>query len=163
MKFSIVIPIFNEKKNIEELVFQIKKYLQKFKYEIVFIDDSSNDGSQKILNDLIKKNKNIKVIFRKNLQRDLSKSCRDGFEKSKYENILVMDGDLQHNPIYIPKMIEIFKKKNSDFVVGIRDLKNKRIKSLSILRQLLSISVIKVLEILFKKKTDDPMSGFFFI
>ena len=161
MKFSIVIPIFNEKKNIEELVFQIKKYLQKFKYEIVFIDDSSNDGSQKILNDLIKKNKNIKVIFRKNLQRDLSKSCRDGFEKSKYENILVMDGDLQHNPIYIPKMIEIFKKKNSDFVVGIRDLKNKRIKSLSILRQLLSISVIKVLEILFKKKTDDPMSGFF--
>ena len=72
-----------------------------------------------------------------------------------------MDGDLQHNPIYIPKMIKIYKKYNSDFVVGIRELKNRRIKGLSIFRQFLSISIITILEIVFKKKTNDPMSGFF--
>ena len=41
-----------------------------------------------------------------------------------------MDGDLQHDPIYIPKMIKIFNKNKSDFVVGIRELKNKRVKVL---------------------------------
>ena len=161
MKFSIVIPIFNEKKNISELVFQIKKNLNKYKYEIIIVDDSSNDGSKRILDSLTNKYKNLKVIFRNNLPRDLSKSCRDGFEKSKYENIIVMDGDLQHNPIYIPKMIEIFEKKKNDFVIGIRDLKRKRVRGLSIFRQVLSITIIKILEIFFKKKTEDPMSGFF--
>ena len=161
MKISIIIPVFNERKNIEELIFQIRKRLIKNSYEIIVVDDSSTDGSQKVLNSLRKKYKNLKVIFRNNEIRDLSRSCRDGFEKSKYKNILVMDGDLQHNPIYIPKMIRIYKKYNSDFVVGIRELKNKRIKGLSIFRQFLSISIITILEIVFKKKTDDPMSGFF--
>lgn len=161
MKISIIIPVFNERKNIEELIFQIRKRLIKNSYEIIVVDDSSTDGSQKVLNSLRKKYKNLKVIFRNNEIRDLSRSCRDGFEKSKYKNILVMDGDLQHDPIYIPKMIRIYKKYNSDFVVGIRELKNKRIKGLSIFRQFLSISIITILEIVFKKKTDDPMSGFF--
>tara|TARA_Y100000591_G_C21849068_1_gene710500 strand:+ start:2540 stop:3247 length:708 start_codon:yes stop_codon:yes gene_type:complete len=161
MKISIIIPVFNERKNIEELIFQIRKRLIKNSYEIIVVDDSSTDGSQKLLNSLRKKYKNLKVIFRNNEIRDLSRSCRDGFEKSKYKNILVMDGDLQHDPIYIPKMIRIYKKYNSDFVVGIRELKNKRIKGLSIFRQFLSISIITILEIVFKKKTDDPMSGFF--
>ena len=161
MKFSIIIPIFNEKKNISELIFQIKKSLKKYKYEIIIVDDSSTDGSKIVLKTLIKKYKNLKVIFRNIKNRDLSKSCRDGFEKSKYQNILVMDGDLQHNPIYIPKMVEIFKKKKSDFVIGIRDLKNDRIKGLSVFRQFLSISIIIFLNLIFKKKTDDPMSGFF--
>ena len=74
MKFSIVIPIFNEKKNISELVFQIKKNLSKYKYEIIIVDDSSNDGSKRILDSLTNKYKNLKVIFRNNLPRDLSKS-----------------------------------------------------------------------------------------
>ena len=161
MKISIIIPIFNERKNIEELISQIRKRLIKNSYEIIIVDDSSTDGSKKVLNYLNKKYKNLKVIFRNNQIRDLSKSCRDGFEKSKYKNILVMDGDLQHDPIYIPKMIKIFNKNKSDFVVGIRELKNKRVKGLSIFRQFLSISIITILEIIFKKKTDDPMSGFF--
>ena len=149
MKFSIIIPIFNEKKNISELVSQIKRRLKKFKYEIIIIDDSSTDGTQKVLKTLIKKYKNLRVIFRNSKDRDLSKSCRDGFEKSKYQNLLVMDGDLQHNPIYIPKMVEIFKKKNSDFVIGIRDLKNDRVKGLSVFRQFLSISIIIILDLFF--------------
>ena len=161
MKISIIIPIFNERKNIKELIFQIRKRLIKNSYEIIIVDDSSTDGSKKVLSSLNKKYKNLKVIFRNNEIRDLSRSCRDGFEKSKYKNILVMDGDLQHDPIYIPKMIKIFNKNKSDFVVGIRELKNKRVKGLSIFRQFLSISIITILEIIFKKKTDDPMSGFF--
>ena len=100
MTFSIIIPIFNEKNNISLLVSKIKSSVKNYKYEIIIVDDSSTDGSKNILLSLNKKNKNVKIIFRKNKIRDLSKSCRDGFEISKFNNLIVMDGDLQHNPKY---------------------------------------------------------------
>ena len=43
--------------------------------------------------------------YKLNKEKDLSKSCIQGFNNSKYKNILVMDGDLQHDPKYIPKLI----------------------------------------------------------
>ena len=162
MQLSIVIPVYNERNNIPLLVSKINSTLNdKIKHEIIIVDDSSTDGSTQTLKKLEKKVKKLKVIFRKNKERDLSKSCRDGFELSKYNYIVVMDGDLQHDPIYIPKMIKILNKNNSDFVIGVRDLRNKRIKSLSFFRQFLSLSIIKIFEFFFEKKTNDPMSGFF--
>ena len=47
MKISIIIPIFNERKNIKELIFQIRKRLIKNSYEIIIVDDSSTDGSKR--------------------------------------------------------------------------------------------------------------------
>ena len=135
MKFSIIIPIFNEKNNILPLSSKIFSNLKNYKYEVIFVDDSSNDGSEKILLKLNKKFKNFKVIFRKNKPRDLAKSCSEGFVKSKFNNLIVMDGDLQHNPNYIPKMLSVYKKNNCDIVVGARDLIFSRVKSLSFFRQ----------------------------
>ena len=160
MNLSIIIPILNEKKNISLLVSKIALYLKNKKYEIIIIDDSSTDGSEKILLNLSKKKK-IRIIFRKNKIRDLSKSCRDGFEKTKYNNILVMDGDLQHNPKYIPKMLKMINRYDCDCVVGSRDLVNNRVQSLSIIRQTASYFLIKFFNLVFGKKTIDPMSGFF--
>ena len=135
MKFSIVIPVYNEGNNLNLLVKKINFYLKKYKYEIIIVDDSSNDDSKNILKKLKKKFKNIKVIFRKNKPRDLSKSCSEGFEIAKFDYILVMDGDLQHNPKYIPEMVLKFKKNKCDFVIGARNLIKKRVKSLSYFRQ----------------------------
>ena len=161
MTVSIIIPIYNEKKNISLLVKKINSCLNKIKYEILIIDDSSNDGTQKILVKLLKQHKNLKVIFRKDKVRDLSKSCRDGFEKTLYKKILVMDGDLQHNPKYIKQMINIMRASDSDIVIGARDLVNTRVKSLSFFRQFASFFLIKFINLIFEKKTIDPMSGFF--
>ena len=161
MKFSIVIPVYNEGNNLNLLVKKINFYLKKYKYEIIIVDDSSTDGSKSILKNLKKRFKNIKVIFRKNKTRDLSKSCSEGFEIAKFDYILVMDGDLQHNPKYIPDMILKFKKNKYDFVIGARNLIKKRVKSLSFFRQSSSFIMIKFFDFLFGKKTIDPMSGFF--
>ena len=161
MQLSIVIPVYNEKNNISLLLSKINSAINKMKYEIIIVDDSSNDGSKKILKKLSNKFKNLKVIFRNKKIRDLSKSCRDGFEKSKSDKILVMDGDLQHNPKYILRMIKMMKNKNCDVVVGVRDLINSRVKSLSFFRQSASYILIKFLHLIFGKKTIDPMSGFF--
>tara|TARA_B100000989_G_scaffold291881_1_gene266991 strand:- start:270 stop:983 length:714 start_codon:yes stop_codon:yes gene_type:complete len=160
-ELSIIIPIFNEEGNIEKLFDKIKKFLIIKKYEVIFIDDNSKDNSLKILQNLNKRNKKLKYIIRKSKNKDLSKSCIMGFEKSKYKNILVMDGDFQHDPIYIPKLIKNFDESCSDIVVGCRDLFKKNSQGLSLFRAICSILLIHLMNICLGKKTADPMSGFF--
>lgn len=99
MYLSIIIPLYNEEKNIEKIFLQIHKNLSSnLNYEIIFVDDESTDGSSKILKKLSKKNKNVLHLHRKDKKRDLTQSCFDGILKSRYKNILIMDCDLQHDP-----------------------------------------------------------------
>lgn len=158
---SIIIPIFNECNNLLKLSQLIKKNIKLKKYEAIFVDDNSNDGSLEILKLIRKKNKNFKYFIRKNKIRDLSQSCIIGFKKSIYENILVMDGDLQHDPKDINKMIDAYVKKKADIVVGSRDLFVKKNKGLNFMRLTTSKILILIVSIILGKKTNDPMSGFF--
>mgnify|MGYP001218114750 CR=1 FL=1 len=158
---SIVIPILNEGKNINKMIKLIRYSLNKMKYEIVFIDDDSNDNTKFILEKNKKKFKNIQFFIRKKYQKDLSQSCILGFKKSKYKNILVMDGDLQHNPKYLPKMIKIFNKKNLDFLIASRNFSSAKKEGLSFLRFYASKVIISIFLLVIGNKTADPMSGFF--
>ncbi len=163
IQFSIVIPILNESKNIKKLAHLIKKKLdKKFKYEIIFVDDNSEDGSDIVLKEQSKKNKNIKFIIRIDKQPDLTKSCLIGIKKAKYKYIVIMDGDLQHNPSDIPKLINFLHKENLDIVIGSRNFsKVYEKKSLNFLRYFASIFIKKILIFFLGYKTDDPLSGFF--
>ena len=158
-KLSLVIPILNEEKNIIPLTKKIIQNLKKIKYEIIFVDDSSIDNSQLKLKVLKKKYKFFRPILR-NKKKDLTQSCFDGIRISKFENILVMDGDLQHHPKYIKKMFKIFKKYELDVDIGSRKLLLGKNQGLSELRRFTSIILIYFFRI-FKIKTNDPMSGFF--
>ena len=156
---SIIIPVLNEKQNLINLTNKIYKNTKGLKLEIIFVDDNSQDGSDKILKLLKKKYRNFKYFIRKK-NHDLTQSCFYGIEKSKYKNILIMDGDGQHNPIYIEKMFKILLNKKADFVVGVRRFKDID-ESLSAIRFIASKILIFLIGFLFKQKTSDPMSGFF--
>ena len=158
---SIVIPTYNEKKNLIKLSQSIKKYLKLKKYEVIFVDDNSNDGSLEILKEIKKNNKKFKYILRKQPIKDLSKSCFMGFKKSSYKNILVMDGDLQHDPKDINKLIKAYQRNKADIVVGSRNLFNNKNKGLGFVRLNTSKLLILVVSLMLGKKTNDPMSGFF--
>ena len=157
---SIIIPIYKEKNNIIELTNKIKKNLNFKNYEIIFVDDNSKDGTEEILKNLKKKYKNFNFIIRKK-KKDLTQSCFNGIEKSKYSVVLIMDGDLQHNPKYIPKLMRIYALKNADIVIATRDLFYKNNPGLNYFRKLFSIVLIILFNILIGKKTKDPMSGYF--
>mgnify|MGYP001314536006 CR=1 FL=1 len=159
-KISIIVPIYKEKDNIIELTDKIRKNLKSIKYEIIFVDDDSDDGTKEILKKLKKKYRYFDFIIRKK-KKDLTQSCFIGIEKSKYKSILIMDGDLQHNPKYIPKMINRYYSKNADVVIASRDLFYGNNSGLNYFRKLFSIILIILINILFGKKTKDPMSGFF--
>ena len=156
---SIIIPVLNEELNIIPLTNKIIKILKKYKFEIIFVDDSSTDNSKKILNKLKLKYSFFKPIFRSS-KRDLSKSCFDGIKKSKFQNILIMDGDLQHDPKYIPVMFDRYVKNNLDLVVGARKLYKPNNPGLSETRRFASVILIYFFSFL-NINTKDPMSGFF--
>ena len=157
-KFTIVIPVYNESKNLRILIPKIYNELKNIKFELIIVDDSSNDETSTTLKRF--KKKNFKHIIRKK-ERDLSKSCIEGFKKASSKNIIVMDGDLQHKPTDIKKFLNIFYKDKPDFVVGSRDLFKNKEHNLSFLRLLASRILILVVNSLLGNKTSDPMSGFF--
>ena len=157
-KFSIVIPVYNEGKNLKILIPKIYRELKNKDFELIIVDDNSTDDTAKTLKKI--KKKNFYHIIRK-AGRDLSKSCVLGFKKSRYKNIIVMDGDLQHKPSDIRKFLHVFFTNNPDIVVGTRNLFRYKQHNLNFLRLFASRALILIVNLLLEKKTSDPMSGFF--
>jgi len=155
---SIIIPVYNEVENIMPLFVKLNKLKLNTKKEIIFVDDNSNDGTGKLLNYLKKKNK-IKYLIRKN-KKDLMQSCFLGINNSKYENCVVMDGDLQHDPKYIKPLYNKFKN-NYDIGVCIRNLSKLKKNEINYARKFFSFLINLIINTILKKKTDDPLSGFF--
>ena len=158
---SIVIPVYKEKKNLIILVKRIYEKIRIDNFEIIIIDDDSNDGSFEVLKKLKSKFKKLKFFIRKKKPRDLSRSCIVGFQKSKFDKILVMDGDLQHRPEEINKLNNKIIYGNYDIVVGNRGLLEKRNKGLKLYRLISSVILVLIVNLFLGLKTKDPMSGFF--
>ena len=157
---SIIIPILNEEKNIKKLYQEIKKKLIDIKYEVIFVDDKSVDGSINILKKIKTEDKRFNFIIH-NGKRDLTQSCFQGIRKSKNNLIVIMDGDLQHNPVYIKLLLNKILKNRSYLVIGSRDFTNLDAHSISPTRVFFSKFLIFLLKIISGKDYTDPMSGFF--
>jgi glycosyltransferase involved in cell wall biosynthesis len=116
---SVVVPLLNEQDNIRPLYNQLTQALSnKYKYELVFIDDGSTDASFSILSELHKADDKVKVIrFRKNFGQTAALSA--GFANSQGQIVIAIDADLQNDPADIPQMIEQLHK-GYDVVSGWR-------------------------------------------
>lgn len=120
LDISVVIPIYNEEENINELYVKLTNVLPSISenYEILFVDDGSTDNSFNILKGINKEDKNVKVIkFRRNFGQSAAISA--GFDHSKGNVIITMDGDLQNDPADIPLLLEKIKE-GYDVVSGWR-------------------------------------------
>lgn len=104
---SIVIPIFNEEKNIETLSEKIEnvfKGLVDYDYEIIFVNDSSTDNSYTKIVNLARKNKRVKLLdFSRNFGNQIAVSA--GYQYANGRAVINMDGDLQHPPELIPDLV----------------------------------------------------------
>lgn len=109
-KISIVIPTFNESKNIPLLAPAIIKNIpRKYNYEIIFVDDNSPDGTFEMIKKMGSKNKKIKGICMYR-QFGLQPSFIAGIQRAKGDAIITMDADFQHPPEMIPKLISWWEK-----------------------------------------------------
>ena len=126
MQLDIVIPCFNEEAVLKEIYLRIKKILEEVKvrklingYNIIFIDDGSNDSTFEILEKFFQKDKSVKVLsLSRNFGHQAALSA--GFEFSKADAVISMDADLQDPPELIENMLQRFYE-GFEIVYGVRD------------------------------------------
>lgn len=126
VEISVVVPVYNEVENLEELHRRLTEELGKLgrSYEIIVVDDGSDDGSYELLKRLAEEDQHLKVIrFRRNFGQTPALSA--GFDFARGEIIITMDGDLQNDPSDISPLIEKLQE-GYDLVAGWRaDRKDK--------------------------------------
>lgn len=118
---SIVIPLYNEEENIQELCRRLIDVLDSMResYEVLFVDDGSTDGSYARLLEIKKNNENIKIVkFRRNFGQ--TAAIHAGFDYAQGEIIATLDADLQNDPQDIPDMVKKLNDLDLDVVCGWR-------------------------------------------
>lgn len=120
MDLSIVIPVKNERENLEPLTGELVEVLGQTgkSYEIVYIDDGSDDGSPELIERMRAANPAIRLVrFERNYGK--SAALKAGFAAAEGDIIIIMDGDRQNDPVDIPRFIEAMEEGN-DIVCGVR-------------------------------------------
>ena len=118
---SIVIPAFNEEKNVSIIAAAIANVFasSSYNYEIIFVDDGSSDATAPILKSLSLSNQNIKyILFSRNFGHQVA--LKAGLEKTNGDAVITMDADLQHPPTLIPTLLEHWQK-GFDIVYTVRE------------------------------------------
>jgi dolichol-phosphate mannosyltransferase len=118
---SVVVPVKNESGNITVLIQEIDKALKKLNYEIIYVNDGSNDNTQNDLINILKINKRLRVINHKTSQGQ-SAALRSGIYASRSTLIATLDGDGQNDPSDLPGMISLIRNQKKQLVLigGVR-------------------------------------------
>ena len=105
---SIILPTYNEANNIKIIINNLVEILKNnLDYEIIVVDDNSEDKTWEVVKNNFQQQDNI-FCYRRIKHQGLSSAIVDGFMLSKYQNMLVLDADMQHDLTLIPKMIKCF-------------------------------------------------------
>ena len=116
-ELSIVIPVKNESNNIKPLIQEIIEELNHLNYEVIFVDDCSNDGT---LAEILKNKRPYINTIRLDKHMGQSFALSKGIELSKGTFIAVIDGDLQNHPRDINTLLSILKTSGASLVQGYR-------------------------------------------
>lgn len=156
---SVIIPTFNERENIVQLIEQLSMYLRDYNYEIIVVDDNSPDGTADVAESMNSKYP-IKVIRRPG-KLGLTSAIYEGILNAKGDVVVVMDADLQHPPSLVPKLVS--RLNECDIVVASRYTRGGGIKEWNFTRRVVSIGAVILARILIDecRSVKDPVSGFF--
>lgn len=161
---SIIIPSLNERENIPIVVERLEALLVDRKWEAVFVDDDSRDGSLEVLMNLARTKSNVRFIRRIG-RRGLASACLEGMASSAADVFAVMDCDLQHDETILPKMLTAFEEDpDLELAVGTRYAgEGGGVGNWSKARVLISRFATNLGSLARKTELSDPMSGFFVI
>ena len=162
VELAVVIPTLNERENIAALVDRLEGALSGIRWEAVFVDDDSPDGTADLVRELGQQQGNIRCVQRLG-RRGLSSACIEGILATSAPFIAVMDADMQHDEALLPKMLATIKERQLDVVIGTRYAANGSVGDLERSRVLISGLASKLARLVIKAELTDPLSGFFLI
>jgi dolichol-phosphate mannosyltransferase len=162
LELSVVVPTFNERDNITELIRRIDEQLTGISWELIFVDDHSPDGTADLVRGIARTDQRIRCIERID-RRGLATACIDGFMASPAPFVAVIDADMQHDERLLSKMLETLRSSRMDIVVGSRYLQDASTGNWSPSRVLVSRLATRLSRLVLKAPLTDPLSGFFML
>lgn len=159
-ELSVIVPTFNERDNVREVVSRLDHSLHGKAWEVIFVDDDSPDGTSARVREIAQSDPRVRCIQRIG-RRGLSTACVEGMLSSSSPYFAVLDGDCQHDETLLPRMLEILRADEADLVIGSRYMNGGGIGSWNHSRANISRFATRLSKSVIKHELSDPMSGFF--
>ncbi len=159
---AVVIPTYNERGNVPELIARLERLLNGFEWELIFVDDNSPDGTAELIREYAASDRRIRLLHRIG-RRGLSSACIEGMLATPAECIAIMDADLQHDEAILPEMVVRLRSEKLDVVVATRHSEGGCMGDLARVRVRLSSLGKTLSRLVCRCHVSDPMSGFFVV
>jgi dolichol-phosphate mannosyltransferase len=159
-ELSVVVPTFNERGNVAELVRRLDASLAGITWEAIFVDDNSPDGTAAAVKEIAALDPRVRCLRRVG-RRGLAGACIEGILSSAAPIVAVIDADLQHDEKVLPAMLAKLRSGETDLVAATRYVAGGSAVSFSEKRGAISRLATRLTHRLVGTPLSDPMSGFF--
>lgn len=159
MRSIVIVPTYNERANLQELVDKIQVYAPDL--HVLIVDDNSPDGTGALADEIQQQHPERIFVLHREKKEGLGKAYVDGFKqvlKQDYEYILQMDADLSHDPAHLPRFMEQIQ--NHDLVVGSRYLQGISVVNWDLKRLMMSKLATNYVRFVTSMPFTDATSGF---
>lgn len=163
VKYSILLPTYNERENLPIIVWMIVKSMTEadYDFEIIIIDDGSPDGTLEAAKQLEKIYGSTKIVLRPREKKlGLGTAYIHGIKHATGDFIIIMDADLSHHPKYIPQFIKKQKEGDFDLVSGTRYIGSGGVNGWDFKRKLISRGANYLTQILLRPGASDLTGSF---
>jgi dolichol-phosphate mannosyltransferase len=161
-ELAIVVPTLNEAANIETLLTKIETTLAGVRWEIIFVDDDSQDRTRDVILQRCQVDPRVRLLHRIG-RRGLSSAVVEGILSSSTRCVAVIDADMQHDERLLRPMLEAIQSGECDLAVGTRYATDGGVGDWAERRQTISQIATTLSRLVVKVNISDPMSGFFMI
>lgn len=159
MKTLIIVPTYNERENISELIPAILKEVPGV--QVLVVDDNSPDNTADVVRDLMRENPEVKLLSRSSkegLGKAYFHAFREALIDQELETIVMMDADISHDPSYLPAMLEA--RKHSGLIIGSRYVAGGRTEGWELWRKILSFFGNQYCRLVIRMPIYDFTAGF---
>jgi dolichol-phosphate mannosyltransferase len=162
-ELSVIAPTFNERANVERLVDKLEAALAGVRWEVIFVDDDSPDGTAGAVKAIAARDTRVRCLRRVG-RRGLAGAVIEGALASAAPFVAVIDADMQHDETLLPRMLNTLRGGDVDLVVGSRYLEGGELEQgFSRRRQAASRFATLLGRKALRAEVSDPVSGFFMI
>ncbi|UUY00188.1 glycosyltransferase family 2 protein [Sphingomonas sp. J315] len=163
LELAVVVPTFNESRNVPLMVAALHKALAGRRWEVIFVDDNSPDGTADAARAIGRSDPRVRVVQRIG-RRGLSSATIEGMCATAAPFVAVIDGDMQHDETLLPKMLDALRADDSvDVAIGSRFVEGGGTGEWDRDRVAKSELATRISRKVLKADLSDPMSGFFMV
>jgi dolichol-phosphate mannosyltransferase len=159
---AVVVPTYRERENVPEFLARLERALEGIRWEAIFVDDDSPDGTARLLLEYAGTDPRIRLLHRIG-RRGLSSACIEGMLSTSARAVAVMDADMQHDETILPRMFDLLRAQGLDLVVATRNAQGGSMGTFCPSRVRLSNLGRSIGQTICKCPLSDPMSGFFIV